>query len=312
MGGKKQYRADRHGGGKDSKQVVWRYGGGNSGHASYHDGGGQWTWTPSPKHRGGGGGNGPRLPRPQAPKPQAAASVGASTGTSAPSAEDAAFIASLREQIRAVEAVVRVAKGDHLAMQNEALDKLRSQLALACTKRDDGKQPSQRRVELERAISDVRTKLDANKLRLAEAQSQVVTFQGFVASQSTRLDELESKLSQLLAAPLVTSADPDEQGILDKMAAAQRELHDFREARAKRTPSPLQLPAPDAGNDAYKVLSDADLEMGDEALDKLFGNDQLDEPAKVRRRDEQRKYISSHRKDGNRSDGSVKKLGLKA
>ena len=138
---------------------------------------------------------------------------------------------SLLAQIKAVKSCVEVATGDHLVLQRSALAQLEESLKAARLQQVQV-DPDSRRRAVQKQLELVRAKLLANTERLDKARAQVVVLEAFVASQSAKVQSLESELASITAAEprkVIQLELPD-----DEEHRLERRLSELRAAKLQR------------------------------------------------------------------------------
>ena len=146
------------------------------------------------------------------------------------------LVHSLQIQIGMVKKLVEVATGEHLAYQQVAQAGLETQLEVARSQVRDGKDPAQRRKELESSRAALESKLTRNRALLQEAEAKADQYRSYAASQSAKLAGVQSELDSL-----AVSAPSGSDGIVDM----ERQLHELqcKIANAKAAARPGQIPA---------------------------------------------------------------------
>ena len=135
-------------------------------------------------------------------------------------------VAKYRMQIAAVEAVVRIADGDHLVEQQRILGKLQTSLATARAQAQAAKDPVVRARELRRQLEEIEAKAKSNKLRAEAARAEMERYAAYADTQSTKASCLRQEL--LALAPPPPTAAQGEAELLLQLAHLQRQLDQFR------------------------------------------------------------------------------------
>ena len=135
--------------------------------------------------------NGSSLPTPRLAK------AASTPKEDAPSTAAKREVDSILRQIKLVEQCIDIADGEHKAIQERARVQLQSSLGAARQRLAAATPVAARRSQLESRTTAVREKLKKNQDLLCKAQAHVARLEGFVASQSRRLQELTLELQSL-------------------------------------------------------------------------------------------------------------------
>ena len=172
----------------------------------------------------------------------------------------------LQKQITAVEGVIKVATGQHLVHQQDALAAFKADMAKARTDVTASKPPAERKSQLERQLKDVQAKLAANETKVTDAEAGLATLRTYVASQTARVQKLQLEIATLLL--------PEDPFAADE----QRLLKQLEDLRAKRVaaPSPLEPAAPALCDSAPFVDSGGEMQNYVATLEELPDEDGCD------------------------------------
>ena len=139
-------------------------------------------------------------------------------------------VAKLRNQIRAVEAVIKISDGSLRDAQQCALAGLQEALQKAQQDARDARPVTQRRTALQKVLEETEFKLQRNKDLLEAARAEVVKLEGFCLSQETKVCTVKAELAQLAAEEAkqlraeVEPMHPSVAAIQSQIAALQQQL----------------------------------------------------------------------------------------